>query len=92
MTEKAKAPVSIPLTPVDSSQINAIGYDAASKTLAIQFKGYSGKVGATYHYANVTPAQFAEFNKADSKGRWFGAHLKDAVKAHPYTRLADRKD
>ena len=89
-TQKTSA-VAIPLSPVDSSQINAIGCDATTKTLAVQFKGWGGKIGATYHYANVTPAQFAAFSKAESKGKWFGANLKDAVQAHPYTRLPDKK-
>jgi len=66
----------IELTPVESSQIAAIGHDAASKTLAIQFKNKKG-VGNTYHYDNVSPETYTEFLAAESKGRFFGKFIKD---------------
>lgn len=47
----------IPRKPVKSSQIHSIGYDAKTKTLAVQFKPRGGpsEVGHVYHYADVTP-------------------------------------
>lgn len=49
-----------------SSNILATGYDAASKTLAIQFKGG----GKTYHYADVPAATFDALEKAESVGKF----------------------
>ena len=36
----------IAMDAVDSSQINAIGYDAATKTISIQFKNFKGEADA----------------------------------------------
>jgi hypothetical protein len=67
--------ISIPLNPVQSSQIHAIGYDAGSRTLRVQFKSASG-LGSQYDYPGV-PAETAEaFQKAESVGRFFGANIK----------------
>jgi len=63
----------IPLTPVESHQIAAIGYDAATKTLAVTFNRGSGTV---YHYPNVEPALHADFMAAESKGRFFDAMVR----------------
>ena len=40
---------------VDSSQINEVGYDAASKTLGIRFKPGRTSPASEYHYSNVPP-------------------------------------
>lgn len=63
----------IPLTPVDSSQVKAVGYDAATKTLAVQFMH---GVGAIYHYQDVDPKTHADFVGAKSVGKFFGEHIK----------------
>lgn len=76
----------IALTPVESSQLHAIGHDAASNTLAIQFKGKDGG-GSIYHYANFTSADYEKFRTADSLGSYFGKNIKRA-EAHPYTRVS----
>lgn len=59
-----------PLTPVKSSNVAATGYDAASQTLHVQFKG-----GKTYAYAGVPPEVNASLGKADSVGRFIGANI-----------------
>jgi hypothetical protein len=64
------APV-ITLAPVKSSNIAATGYDAASKTLAVQFKG-GNKV---YHYADVPESVFGDMGKAESVGKFVGAQI-----------------
>lgn len=62
----------IPLIEVESNQVGAIGYDAATKTLAVRFKrGY-----AIYHYPNVSTEIHAAFISADSIGTFFGKHIK----------------
>jgi len=78
----------IALHDVESSQINAIGYDPETLVLAIQFKGWKGEVGSTYHYANVTAADFEAFKNADSIGRHFGQHIKPFTDKFPYTKVA----
>lgn len=66
----------IALTPVESSQIAAIGHDAATNTLAVQFKNKKG-LGNVYHYDNVPADVYQQFTAAESKGRFFGANIKD---------------
>jgi hypothetical protein len=79
----------IQLTPVESSQIAAIGYDAASETLAIRFKGKGDAPGSLYHYAYVSPADWAEFRDAPSIGSYFYKHIKPRPDRHPYTRIPE---
>jgi len=63
----------IPLTAVDSNQVAAIGYDAASSTLAVTFTRGPGHV---YHYANVSAELYQQFLDAESIGSFFGQHIK----------------
>jgi hypothetical protein len=63
----------IPMTPVTSNQIRAIGYDEATKTLAVTFTRGNG---AIYHYPNVEPKVYADFIAAESIGSFFGKHIK----------------
>lgn len=78
----------IPLTPVESNQIAAIGHDAATETLAIQFTSWKGGTGSTYHYRNFTAEDFAEFQAAESKGKHFGEHIKPFADKYPYEKVA----
>jgi hypothetical protein len=81
----------IPLTPVTSSQIHAIGHDPATNTLRIQFKGKEGP-GSQYDYPGVTAEKHAEMLKAESIGKFFGAHIKGKYEfkklPHPATAKA----
>ncbi len=70
----------IPTTPVESSNIAAIGYDADSKTLQVDFK-----TGKRYQYQNVPPETFAEFKAADSVGKYFAAQIKNEFLSVPLT-------
>jgi hypothetical protein len=54
------------MTPVKSSHIESVGYDAASKTMAVKFKS-----GGLYHYHDVSSAHHAELMSAES----IGSHL-----------------
>lgn len=62
----------IPLFPVESGQVGAIGYDEPSQTLAVQFKRGAR---AIYHYPGVTRETFEAFKGAESIGTYFGAHI-----------------
>lgn len=61
------------LSPVDSTSIAAIGYDATERTLWVRFV-----TGATYRYSDVPPATYEEFLEAESKGRYFNSEIRDA--------------
>lgn len=65
-------PLVINMTPVASNQVAAIGYDAATKTLAVTF----ARGGSLYQYPNVEPEVHAAFIAAESIGKYFGAHIK----------------
>jgi hypothetical protein len=66
-------PLPIPMEPVESRQVRAIGYDAETKTLAVTFN-YGA--GAIYQYPDVEPEVFEAFKAAESKGAFFGQHIK----------------
>ena len=63
----------IPLQPVESSQIEAIGHDADTNTLAVKFRRGNR---ATYHYSNFPPEEFEAFKAASSKGVFFEANVR----------------
>lgn len=77
----------ITLDSVESSQIEAIGYEADTQTLAIQFKGKSDKPGSVYHYANFTAEDWQAFREAESIGSHFYKHIKPFSDKYPYVRI-----
>lgn len=78
--EKGPRPA-IDLKDVKSSQVKSIGYDPATKTLAVSFTRGSG---AIYHYPNVEQETYDAFAKAESVGNFFGQHIKSL----PFTKYA----
>lgn len=80
--------VSIPLNPVESSQIAAIGHDPETSTLAIQFKGKGDAPGSVYHYQNFDAEQFRALSGAESIGSHFYQHIKPASDKHPYQKIS----
>jgi hypothetical protein len=63
-------------TPVDSTIMTAVGYDAATETLEIEFLG-----GRIYQYDSV-PASVADwFLRVPAKGSYFNRKIKDV---YPY--------
>lgn len=72
----------IPMKEVESNKIKAVGYDEASKTLAVVFKRIAG---AIYHYPNVEPQMYADFIGAESLGSFFCTHIQSLPfkKFHP---------
>ena len=75
---------------VQSSLLSAIGYDAASKTLMIEFKPKKeGEAGKVYRYADVSPETFQQFKNAPSLGKHF---LKQIKPNHPCTRVEEKPD
>ena len=64
-------PVNIPLTQIYSSNIKAVGYDPATKTLRVKFN--TNKI---YDYMNLSPEEFEAFMDAPSKGSYFHQFIK----------------
>ncbi len=64
--------IDIPMTAVESHQVAAIGYDAERRTLQVTFTRGSN----VYQYPNVDPTVFGAFMASESKGKFFGEHIK----------------
>lgn len=62
---------SINTTPVESSNIESIGYLKESKILKVVFKG-----GSSYVYKNVEELQLKNIENAKSIGRYFNDNIK----------------
>jgi lysyl-tRNA synthetase class 2 len=61
----------ITMNPCESGQIKAHGYDAATSTLAVEFKH-----GGIYLYHGVPASVHASMSKAESVGKFLHAHVK----------------
>lgn len=59
------------MRPVTSSNVEAVGYDPASKTMHVRFKG-----GGTYAHRDVGPAEHRALVTAKSPGKHYHAHFK----------------
>lgn len=57
-----------------SSQIESIGHDAATSTLAVKFKQGAGSI---YHYSGVTYPQYTALLGAKSIGKHFGENFRN---------------
>jgi len=60
---------------VKSSQVKAVGFDPATKTMAVEFHG-----GGIYHYSGVTPEQHTKMLASKSIGGHLHAHIKSTCK------------
>lgn len=65
---------------VDSSHIEAIGYDGETKQLHVRFL----RSGATYVYDDVDEWVFDELRQSESKGKYFNREIRDV---YSFTRL-----
>lgn len=59
-------------TPVKSSNLVSVGYDASSETLEIEFKG-----GRIYHYFNVPMSVYVALMAASSIGSYHAENIKE---------------
>ena len=66
-------------TPVNSSNIAEIGYDPPTMTLEVAFKQ-----GTAYQYFDVPETVYQELMRADSKGKFLNANIKNSYR---YTKL-----
>lgn len=67
----APAPTRIDRVAVASSSLVSIGFAREARTLEIEFRS-----GAIYRYLGVPAKVFAEFQKAESKGRYFAESIR----------------
>ena len=65
--------------PVSSSNIRAIGYDANSETLEVEFLNDS-----VYQYSGVPQGEYDGLMSADSHGIYLNTRIKGR---YPYSRL-----
>lgn len=70
----------IPLEPIASSSLKAIGYDPAAGTLAVQFQNES-----IFHYADVPIEVALELGAAPSKGTFYAQRIKQHFKGRRVT-------
>ena len=60
------------MTPVDSSNLTAVGYDAETQMLTIEFRD-----GRKHAYTGVPPETHQMLMNAPSKGRFFHANIRN---------------
>jgi len=63
------------LTPVKSSNLEAVGYDPGTRVLTVKFRN-----GGTYHYQECLPSHYEGLLSAESPGKFFHRHIKSAFK------------
>jgi hypothetical protein len=74
-----KKPIKIKLTKVESAAVHSVGHHPATQTLRIKFQ--SGHIG---DYAGVSAEKHAALLAADSIGKHFHEHIRNA---HAHTRV-----
>ena len=85
--------MNIEMKAVKSSQLAAVGYSAAGKTLVVRFhptkKQQEAKQdGSTYAYSNVAPGDAARLMEAESLGSHFIKVIKSDPERFPFKKLS----
>lgn len=62
-------------TPVKSSNIKSVGYDASTQTLEVEFGS------GVYQYQGVPPETHAKLMSAESAGKFVGAEIRGKFNA-----------
>jgi lysyl-tRNA synthetase class 2 len=68
------------MVPVDSESLRAAGYDRARSVLRLRFR-----TGALYEYGDVPERVWQDLLGAESKGRYFMAHIRGRFPYHRVT-------
>lgn len=63
-------------TPVRSSNLGSVGYDANQRTLEIEFKS-----GGLYEYYDVPIEVHDELMNAESHGKYFNENIKESYES-----------
>jgi hypothetical protein len=67
--------------PLESEMLASVAYDAEKQILYLRFR----KTGDVYRYFEFRTAEYQAFLDAESRGRFFLAHIRGCF---PYERLA----
>lgn len=67
--------------PLESEMLGAVAYDDGKQILYLRFR----KTGDVYRYLEFPAAEYQAFLDADSKGRFFLAHIRNVFR---YERMA----
>jgi KTSC domain-containing protein len=67
--------------PLESRMLTAVAYDAEKQILYLRFR----KTGDIYRYFEFRTAEYQAFLDAESRGRFFLAHIRDHFR---YERMA----
>lgn len=62
---------------VNSSAINAVGYDPMTRRMKIKFTQ-----GDTYDFCNVPEHIYNDLMRASSKGSYYNDHIRDRYKCY----------
>ena len=66
---------------LESKMFTSAAYDPDKQILYLRFR----KTGDVYRYFEFSPAAYQDFLDAESRGRFFLAHIRDRF---PYERMA----
>jgi hypothetical protein len=66
---------------LESKMLASVAYDAEKQILYLRFR----KTGEVYRYIDFPATEYQAFLDAESRGRFFLAHIRDIF---PYERLA----
>lgn len=77
----------IALTPIQSSQIAAIGYDPEASALSVLFKNRDGSAGSLYQYDSVSADVHAALVGAESVGSFFIHNIKRQAESYPCRKI-----
>lgn len=79
-------------SPVQSSQIAAVGYDPATQTLEVELKSFNqDRPNSVYQYSNVPQQVADELVGAESVGTYFGRTIKARPDLYPYKKIGQEK-
>lgn len=72
--------IPVPLEPVTSSNLAALGFDEDARTLYVQFTS-----GHVYRYTGCAPNIWAGLQAAPSKGGYYAHEVKGQLRGEPLT-------
>jgi uncharacterized membrane protein required for colicin V production len=69
--------------PLESKMFTSVWYDAAKQVLYLRFR----KTGDVYRYFEFPVTEYLAFLDAESKGRFFLAHIRDRFRFERMAKL-----
>ncbi|MTJ13462.1 KTSC domain-containing protein [Anabaena sp. UHCC 0187] len=87
VSDTVPAEEEIPMLPVNSSVAYAIGYDADSQILQVEFQS-----GEVYQYFDVEAETWEDFHSADSIGEFFNQEIKGNYECDYIDNIYDDED